>query len=104
MVITPRAGVRIETGMMQGSIEVLQSLLVQECGLKLHAWQHYVSSDKITPRAGVRIETMHKALSTPSWQITPRAGVRIETEYHSFVSFLLLSLLVQECGLKLSVG
>ncbi len=63
-VVTPRAGVWIETS---SSVQVY-----------LHR--------SVTPRAGVWIETLKEFFKTTEWEVTPRAGVWIET--HSFMQRL----------------
>ncbi len=122
--VTPRAGVWIETNASAASVALdAASLPVRECGLKHYSivpfwygttvtpragvWIETCTGNRcrlschVTPRAGVWIETPNPAAFVYSSLVTPRAGVWIETRSKMPVRLFSLSLPVRECGLKL---
>ena len=78
--VTPRAGVRIETGFSPCvNCRHWESHPARVCGLKLVCSLRTLYGALVTPRAGVRIETAGWIAALICDGVTPRAGVRIET-------------------------
>ena len=122
--VTPLAGVWIETLHLISYRILKESLPLRECGLKLAVLQQismgmrslplrecglkplfssaYITAIKVTPLAGVWIETTCNFTRSRFHQVTPLAGVWIETIFIA-VSFddAHASLPLRECGLKL---
>ena len=55
--VTPHAGVWIETALHMQARMIVKSLPMRECGLKLFLLGHLVGVEQVTPHAGVWIET-----------------------------------------------
>ena len=74
LVVTPRAGVRIETGKKSKKQSIIiMSHPARVCGLKLHRINRFLCRREVTPRAGVRIETaVSSLLGNWSMRHTPR--------------------------------
>ena len=64
---------------MFASEEVVQSLPMRECGLKLANNGHHLCITDVTPHAGVWIETPVLAWGGQCSVVTPHAGALIET-------------------------
>ena len=81
--------------------QLLPSLPVRECGLKLRVVRIRGVVVGVTPRAGVWIEIPMAALWTSMWTSLPvrECGLKWDKRHHGAVHFG--SLPVRECGLKL---
>ena len=77
--VTPCTGVWIETAKSIRKACTYQSLLVQECGLKLRRKQYVKIQTKVTPCTGVWIETYNGKYVNEQTIVTPCTGVWIET-------------------------
>ena len=84
-IVTPHAGVWIETVSAFFVLLLALSLPTRECGLK-HAPQVPLSNDSVTPHAGVWIETPCGYLRHKKRDVTPHAGVWIETSVVKSIS------------------
>jgi len=81
-IVTPRAGVWIETSYLAGTaIYANKSRPVRACGLKQIQTVFPILLCRVTPRAGVWIETDIRNHFEAAGIVTPRAGVWIETAF-----------------------
>ena len=75
-----------------------------ECGLKQIAWSARLRISVVTPYVGVWIETECRRYIACEEEVTPYVGVWIETQLLTKMMSFMASLLMWECGLKLTIN
>ncbi len=75
-----------------------------ECGLKQIEWSARLRISVVTPYVGVWIETECRRYIACEEEVTPYVGVWIETQLLTKMMSFMASLLMWECGLKLTIN
>ena len=90
-IVTPRAGVWIETCMSSSFPLMVKSLPVRECGLKLVIVVDLGNLLLSLPVRECGLKRPRPAYHEPAKAVTPRAGVWIETTYERLLEDVLNS-------------
>ena len=80
--------------------DVIRSLPLRECGLKVYITSAISALPAVTPLAGVWIESPAINELSDDDIVTPLAGVWIERLLRIIINLLVSSLPLRECGLK----
>ena len=98
-IVTPHAGVWIETVYLMSNNKINESRPMRACGLK-QTTQKYCFVDKVTPHAGVWIETLYSAFCSLVISSRPMRACGLKQNGKATMSHFGRSRPMRACGLK----